>query len=175
MKKKIALAAAAASLMFAGAASAADMAPRYTKAPPPVVAPIYNWTGFYIGVNGGWAFDGWSDNTGTIVANTGLAAQIAAGAVPSFLGANHEGGFGGGQIGYNWQVNQFVFGLETDIQGSDIGKTSTIFVPGGVFNPTTSTGRDHIDWFGTARARLGFAANTALFYVTGGAAYGGVH
>ena len=53
--KKIALAAAVASLMFAGAASAADMAPRYTKAPPPVIAPIYNWTGFYIGINGGWA------------------------------------------------------------------------------------------------------------------------
>src|SRR5436190_1294321 len=53
--KKIALAAAAASLMFASAASAADLAPRYTKAPPPVIAPIYNWTGFYIGINGGWA------------------------------------------------------------------------------------------------------------------------
>jgi outer membrane immunogenic protein len=174
--KKITLAVAAASILFTGAASAADLRRPAVKAPPPVVAPIYSWTGFYIGVNGGWAFDGWSDSTGDLIANTGLAGQVAAGTVPRFLGANHEGGFGGGQIGYNWQMNQFVLGVEADIQAADIGKTNTFIVPPvGIFVQTTNTGRDHIDWFGTARVRLGLAANTALFYVTGGAAYGGVN
>src|SRR5262245_54206670 len=173
--KLIALLSGVVCLGAAGAASAADMAVKARPLPPP--APIFTWTGFYIGVNGGWAFDGWDDNIGNLVAfSPGFATAVAAGAAPRFLGTNHEGGFGGGQIGYNWQVNQFVFGLETDIQGADIGRTSTVLFPGDAnFFPTVSTGRDHIDWFGTARVRLGLAANTALFYVTGGAAYGGVN
>src|SRR5437899_1100792 len=130
--KKLALAAAL-TFAFAGAASAADLAARpYVKAP---VAPlaVYNWTGFYVGVNGGWAFDGWDDDkTGNLVAfSAGLAPAVAGGAVAPFLNTKHEGGFGGGQIGYNWQAGQFVFGLETDIQGADIGKTSSVFFPGG--------------------------------------------
>ena len=175
--KKLALAAAL-TFAFAGSASAADLAARpYVKAP---VAPlaVYNWTGFYVGVNGGWAFDGWDDDkTGNHVAfSAGLAPAVAGGAVAPFLNTKHEGGFGGGQIGYNWQAGQFVFGLETDIQGADIGKTSSVFFPGGGgFVPTLSSGRDHIDWFGTARARAGFAVNQILLYATGGAAYGGVH
>ena len=73
-------------------ASAADLAARpYTKAPP--LSPAYNWSGFYIGAMGGYAFD--SDN---------------------------GGGFGGGTIGYNWQApgSQFVFGIEIDAAGASI-------------------------------------------------------
>src|SRR5689334_17635822 len=146
MKKALVLAAA---ILFPGVASAADMAVKARPLPPP--APIFTWTGFYVGVNGGWAFDGWDDNTGNLVAfSAGFAAPIAGGAVPVNRGARHEGGFGGGQIGYNWQANQFVFGLEADIQGADIGRTNTIFFPGGGgFVPVNNTARDHIDWFGT--------------------------
>ncbi|WP_128967863.1 outer membrane protein [Bradyrhizobium guangdongense] len=171
--KKIAMTFLATTAMVS-AASAADLAARYNKAPPPLAAAAYNWTGLYIGVNGGWAFS--SSGTGDLVASDPLLAPaIAAGGVPTNRDAKHQGGFGGGQIGYNWQMNQFVFGLEADIQGADIGRTNATFFPGGGgIVPINNTARDHIDWFGTARARLGFAANTALFYVTGGAAFGGV-
>jgi len=160
------------SLASAGAASAADMA---VKARPalPAPAPVYNWTGWYAGVNGGWAFD--ASSTGSLVASTpGFAGAIAAGGTPTFFGAKHEGGFGGGQVGYNWQMANWLVGVEADIQGADIGRTSTIIFPGGAVFPSVSTGRDHIDWFGTLRGRVGVTAGPALFYATGGLAYGGV-
>jgi len=78
---------AAALLSVATAASAADMQARpYTKAPPPLVSPAYNWSGFYIGAMGGYGWDS----------------------------GDFSGGFGGGTIGYNWQFpgSQFVFGIE---------------------------------------------------------------
>ena len=85
------------------AASAADLAARpYTKAPA-LVAPGYNWSGFYAGVMGGYA---WASDA--------------------------KGGFGGGTLGYNWQApgSQFVFGLEIDAAGSGLKATQSGFVPG---------------------------------------------
>ena len=161
------------SIATMGAASAADMA---VKARPAVLppAPIYSWTGWYAGVNGGWAFD--TTSTGSLVAFTPpFAGAVTAGGTPSFLGAKHEGGFGGGQVGYNWQMSNWLLGVEADIQGADIGRTSTVTFPGGGgIVPSVSTGRDHIDWFGTLRGRAGVTAGPALFYATGGLAYGGV-
>ena len=153
---------------------AADLAARpYTKAPAVVVDPAYNWSGWYVGVNGGWA---WGNTTGDRVATSAdLLPAVAIGTVPN-LNAKHEGGFGGAQAGYNWQTGNWVFGIETDIQGSDIGRTTTTVVPFPVApGLSTSTGRDHMDWFGTFRGRIGIAANNVLFYGTAGAAYGGVH
>jgi len=101
MKRLLLAGAALLSLMTA--ASAADLAARpYTKAPP--LSPAYNWTGFYIGVMGGYAFD-----------------------------SGNGGGFGGGTIGYNWQApgSQFVFGIEIDAAGASI-KDSQSFVFGNV-------------------------------------------
>ena len=95
MKRLLLAGAALLSLMTA--ASAADLAARpYTKAPP--LSPAYNWSGFYIGAMGGYAFD--SDN---------------------------GGGFGGGTIGYNWQFpgSQFVFGIEVDAAGASIKDSQT--------------------------------------------------
>lgn len=161
-----------------GAASAADMAvkaPMY-KAPPPVA--VYSWNGWYVGVNGGYA---WDNSTGNLNAfsttppGDNFGPAVAAGGTPSFLGAKHEGGFGGAQVGYNWQMTNWLLGAEADIQGADIGRTSTIVFPGGGgIVPSVSTGRDHLDWFGTVRGRVGFVASTVLFYGTGGFAYGGV-
>ncbi len=156
------------------AASAADLAARpYTKAPM-VMDAVYSWTGFYVGVNGGYAFD--DRNHGTLIANDPIAAgAVAVGGIPGNLLLRHEGGFGGAQVGYNWQMSNFVLGLEADIQGADIGKSVVQFFPGGGgVVPITTTARDHIDYFGTVRGRLGFAANNWLFYGTGGFAYGGV-
>jgi outer membrane immunogenic protein len=153
-----------------GGAMAADMA---VKAAPIPVAMGYNWTGWYVGLNGGGA---WGDRTGDLVAFDPIAAlAVTAGGSPRHLGANHSGGFGGAQVGYNWQTTNIVFGIETDIHGASIGDTSTLTFPGGGgILPSVSTGRDRIDWFGTFRGRIGFAANNVLFYGTGGLAYGGV-
>jgi outer membrane immunogenic protein len=154
-------------------ASAADLAPRtYTKAP--VVEAAYNWSGWYAGANAGYS---WSDSTGSLNAFTpDLAVPVAGGGTPAFLNTKHEGGFGGGQVGYNWQVGRWLVGLEADVDGADIGRTSLVSFPGSVaLDPTNSTGRDHIDWFGTFRGRVGVTANNVLFYGTGGLAFGGTH
>jgi outer membrane immunogenic protein len=141
------------------------------KAPPP--PPWYDWTGFYIGADGGYS---WGRGSTTITA-PGIAA---------FSGTqNINGGLGGGQIGYNWQFNRiWVAGLEADIQGT--GERGNAGLPTVVTTPafavlalpsTTTTGTisEKLPWFGTLRGRLGVEpANYWLLYVTGGLAYGEV-
>jgi len=111
------------------------------------------WSGFYAGVNGGYAFDAQDRHGGVL----------------------DDGGFGGGQIGYNWQGiwhPHFVFGIEADIQGSGIDNRglATLIPSGNIANHEIS-----IDYFGTVRGRLGYAAGPLLIYGTGGFAYGGVN
>ena len=100
-------------LGMAAPATAADLAARpYTKAPPPMVAPIYDWTGFYIGGNGGW---GQSDNCLNFVDAFGFDFRDGC--------ASRSGGLIGGQIGYRWQANQWVFGLEAQGDWADLSHT----------------------------------------------------
>jgi outer membrane immunogenic protein len=152
-----------------GAALAADMdmarkAEMAVKAQP---APISSWSGLYGGVNGGGAF---GNTTGTL---STFGPMVPTGATPQTnLGAKHDGGFGGAQLGLNWQTGSFVLGVETDIQGADIGRTSTTTSVGAANRVVT--GRDHIDWFGTVRGRAGVAVDQVLFFGTAGLAYGGV-
>jgi outer membrane immunogenic protein len=152
--KKIALAAVAASLMFAGAASAADMAPRYAKAPPPIVAPIYNWGGFYIGANGGW---GSSHKCWDFTTPAGVFV-VAEGCHDA------TGGTVGGQIGYRWQATNWVFGLEAQGNWADF-KGSNISLAFPAFRNDT-----RIDAFGLFTGQVGYAWNNVLFYVKGGGA-----
>src|SRR5271169_7176029 len=102
-----------AAVSFASVASAADMPAKAPVYKAPIVASIYNWTGFYVGANGGY---GWSTQSGTVTAtnNTGASDSLA--------GPHAVGGFGGGQIGYNWQApgSQWALGAELDIEGSGI-------------------------------------------------------
>jgi outer membrane immunogenic protein len=152
--KKIALAAVAASLMFAGAASAADMAPRYAKAPPPIVAPIYNWGGFYVGVNGGW---GSSHKCWDFTTPAGVFV-VAEGCHDA------TGGTVGGQVGYRWQATNWVFGLEAQGNWADFkGRNTSIAFP--AFQNDT-----RIDAFGLFTGQVGYAWNNVLFYVKGGGA-----
>ncbi|MDO8398744.1 MAG: outer membrane beta-barrel protein [Bradyrhizobium sp.] len=148
---------AALSLGLVNAASAADMAARpYTKAAPIAVA-MYNWTGFYIGANGGWASSHkcW-DYAGTVAAP--LAVNLAEGCHDA------TGGTIGGQIGYNWQAGSWVFGLEAQGNWADLsGRNVSIAFPG-------FTNRSRIDAFGLFTGRVGYAWNNALLYVKGGAA-----
>nr|WP_256465011.1 MULTISPECIES: outer membrane beta-barrel protein [unclassified Bradyrhizobium] len=146
-------AAGALALGLSAPASAADMAARpYTKAPP-MVAAIYDWSGFYIGANGGW---GSSRNSWDSVA-------------PFLVGpeGSHDatGGVAGGQVGYRWQTGTWVFGLEAqgdwaDLRGNNL---STLFGPG-------FRNDSRINAFGLFTGQLGWATNNVLFYVKGGAA-----
>jgi len=140
-------------LGVAAPASAADLAPRpYTKAPPPVVAPIYDWTGFYIGANGGW---GQSRNCVDFLV-TGF--DFADGC------RERSGGLVGGQIGYRWQFNQFVVGVEGQGDWADLSNTRV-----SIFRPAFST-RTKTDGIGLITGQIGYAWNASLFYVKGGAA-----
>ena len=135
MNKTMRAMALAALTAASGAATAADL----SRGPTPYYsqpASYYNWAGLYAGVNVGYA---WGHVTGSSLDPDGI--------------------FGGGQVGYNWQSGQFVFGAETDIQASAADDT---FAPWKFSNP----------WFGTLRGRAGYAMNNILFYGTLGMAYG---
>ncbi len=124
----------------------------------PVVAPVYNWGGIYLGINGGYGF-GKSEWTGG-----GLSTG----------NFNTSGFVVGGTLGANYQVDAFVFGVETDLDWTGI----TGSVSGGCSQPgppaVFSSCQTSNDWLGTTRGRLGYAADRVLFYGTAGAAYGDV-
>ena len=129
--------------------------------PVPVVQPpAFTWTGFYIGVNAGL---GWS-NSGTINISDPIVGNT------SINTAGTTGFVGGGQIGYNWQHQRWVFGLETDIQYSDL-KSGVAWAAYEWFGYSSSNSQ----YFGTVRGRVGYAFDRTLFYVTGGLAYGGLN
>jgi len=168
-----------AAMAATSAASAADLAARpYTKAP--VMEPIYNWTGFYIGGNVGYSW-GRSSDTSTLTNGAGAVLFTSADR------ANMDGVIGGGQIGYNWQVQNWVWGLEADIQGSGQKGSRAYLCPTGVCTPpfgviavfpgpAVPVSLDQkLEWFGTVRGRVGVLATPqVLFYATGGLAYGEV-
>lgn len=150
------------------AAMAADLPARtYTKAPV-YVEPAFNWSGFYVGGNIGYSW-GRSENDGVISA-------VSTGAPLFFATSRNDvnGVIGGGQFGYNWQMSNWVVGLEADFQGSG-EKGSSLFIcaacsPGG--NITTDL-TQKLNWFGTVRGRAGILVTpTILLYGTGGLAYG---
>jgi outer membrane immunogenic protein len=132
-------------------ASAADIVrPRHempVKAPA-YVPPLYDWTGFYVGINGGYGFG-----------RSGFLAPS-----PS-SGFNVDGGMVGGTVGYNYQINQAVLGIEGDMD-ADWAKGSTTCA--GVSCTVKN------EWLSTLRGRLGYAAGRFMPYVTGGAAFGDI-
>ena len=158
----------------------------------PVMAPVavYNWTGFYAGVNAGysWGRDPY-DITGTTSTRTrvfrafGLPAETLISDVtapgPAFASsgtADIDGAVAGGQIGYNWQASSWVFGLETDIQWTgQKGSTAFCLTVGCPLGSFVANADYHLRWFGTLRARAGILIDPrVLLYVTGGLAYGQV-
>jgi outer membrane immunogenic protein len=141
----------------AGGANAADL-PVYTKAPKAVP---YNWTGFYLGVEGG---AGW-----------GNAVQMDA---TGFNSGNYtpNGAFVGGTIGYNWQFANWVYGLEGDASWADISAftpgTDPIAGPCGGLPSRCATKLEAIE---TVRGRVGYAFGYVMPYITGGLAVGSLH
>lgn len=156
--KLIAAFACTTALVSAGAASAADLAARpYVKAPA-YAEPLFNWTGFYVGghLGGAWTNQQWINS-----ANTTLFGDLAPG---EGFRQRGSGIMGGAQIGYNWQANNFVFGLEGTISGLNNKGT--------VVNTVFGAGDDVFSWrtnvLATIVGRAGFAVNNNLFYAKGG-------
>jgi outer membrane immunogenic protein len=143
--------AAVATVTMMGAANAADIARRQAM---PMKAPAYyapyNWTGFYVGINGGggWGNSDWDAGTGS-------------------SGRNTSGGLVGGTIGYNYQMGQAVFGIEGDIDWSNMRGSSSAA-------PCTTSCETRNSWLGTVRGRVGYAFDRFMPYLTGGLAVGDV-
>ncbi len=155
-------------LTVGGPAIAADLPEPAPPPPPrapatyvPVVPTVYNWSGVYIGINGGYGFgtSNWTDAHNQSGVNT--------------TGDFSTSGFlAGGTVGGNYQWGQFVLGVEGDFDWSNLkgssGSGFCIFFPGAPSCQTAS------NWLGTARGRVGYAFDRILVFATGGGAFGNV-
>jgi outer membrane immunogenic protein len=144
--------------LLAGSALSAAAADLRRPPPPraqiaaPVLAPLFDWSGFYVGINGGWSWGRSSyDFVGSGLGSTGDFRTT--------------GGLIGGTLGYNYQVGQAVLGLEADLGWS--GARGSALCPGGGAICET-----HNRWLGTVRGRVGYAMDRFMPYITGGLAYG---
>jgi outer membrane immunogenic protein len=129
----------------AAASEAADVSVGPAYPPPPLIPFVYNWTGFYAGAHAGV---GWSDGD-----NSGSAGFV-----------------GGGQAGFNYQINQWVVGIEGDIAGTTIkdSVSATVVGPGAVI---TGNAEASLDWVATLAPRVGYAFNNWLVYGKVGGAW----
>lgn len=152
----------------AATASAADMA---VKAPPPApMVQVYNWTGFYIGLNAGGA---WGRSDVDALTEENFASQVPFENAAGTRSFRPAGFIGGGQVGYNWQTGNFVLGIEADAQYQDLRASSVVnpVIPGvgGIMTQSVKS-----DFLATVRPRIGVVFGSALFYATGGLAVGTV-
>ncbi len=159
---------AACTLADMGPAAAADL-PQAAPPPPqapvayiPTVAPVYNWGGIYWGINGGYGFGDskWTDpNNFSALGSTGSFST--------------SGYVVGGTLGVNYQMDAFVIGAEGDLGATGIkGSSNSAFcavIAAGVTSCDTKN-----TWLGTARVRVGYAADRVLFYGTAGGAFGNI-
>lgn len=146
-------------------AFAADMP---VKAPPMPAIAAYNWYGFYVGVHAGY---GWGGDSVSFSGTTpGYGSQIPT-LIPNSLSGSGSGFIGGVQYGSNYQFGNWVLGLESDFSWTDFGKSETVTLTS-LGNTRINTAEQSLNWFGTTRARVGYAANNWLFFVTGGLANG---
>jgi outer membrane immunogenic protein len=165
MSRKFLLASVGALALTGSAALAADLP---SRAPPPVYvppAPIFTWTGIYVGGQIGYAWGGGSDNfTGyDPFSGLGIATSIA---------GTPNGVIGGANVGYNLQINQWVVGLEGSVDGTSLSTSTNASLPilGSLFNVNANTSANIQ---GSIRGRVGIAWDRALIYATGGVAFGG--
>jgi outer membrane immunogenic protein len=129
--------------------------------------PSFNWSGYYAGINAGFGTSDKEDivTTGVLAGNI---AQIAANRRPGLVTNSRDGFLGGAQLGYNWQVGKIVYGIEADLDLTDLDHTTSFI----------STLNDRTDFkqkqtsLGTVRARAGYAVGNWMPYVTAGWAFG---
>jgi len=155
MRKLLLAAAGLAALGMAAPASAADLAAKpYVKAPPPP-PPVFSWTGFYVGGNigGAWAKNNWTDSV----------------FLTNFNHGNNGRFIGGGQIGGNYQIGNFVVGGEWDFDWAGNHNGNSVFIPGVGSIAVTNNNR----WITTVAARFGYAVDHWLFYGKAGGGWVG--
>jgi len=161
---KLLITTALAASLLAGTAYAADLV-MYEEPVPMVEAPAFDWTGFYVGINGGLAGgtfehpvafdDGEDDVSGTVdITSSGFLYGVQAGA--------------------NWQLDDnFLIGIEADVQGSSVDGRLSIELEGdGPGETLAADAGTSLDWLATIRPRLGFVHDQFLVYATGGLAFG---
>jgi outer membrane immunogenic protein len=157
------------------AALAADMP---VKAPVFTPVPVYNWTGLYVGLNAGVGFGRANANTDPAFSPTGYFAATSTPAISTAgnQSMNRAGFTGGLQLGYNWQMNNAVLGLEADFgyMGMRASSSASALYPCCAPTGFTVSSTAKTDWLMTLRPRLGIANNNWLFYLTGGLAVGQV-
>lgn len=142
------------------------MAVKAPPAPVPAAAPVPIWTGYYIGLNAGYA---WGQNATTCTFATGVGSPCEGIAFPDL---KSRGGLFGAEIGANWQFQNWVVGAAVDWSALDLHADE--------FFPSVDAGKanqiaSRYDWLGTARGRVGYAVGQSLFYGTGGLAVGRVN
>lgn len=155
-------------VLLAVSARAASLPLKARPAPPPP-APMSPWNGFYLGVNGGYAWG--SDPIAVAPASPGAISDFST-SVPAGVSGSPAGGLFGVQLGYNTQwTPQLLLGIETDFDYADIdGAGSVALTP---FTTTfTTSAAQGLSWLGTLRGRVGVTFDRALIYGTGGLAYG---
>jgi outer membrane immunogenic protein len=135
-------------ILLSGAAGAADLS-KVALPPAPELPAFYSWTGFYAGLQGGYA---WSDSR----------VRIGGAFAPTSFRIGKDAAFGGAHAGFNYQVDGIVLGVEGDVEALD---SRTRFDGDGL------SGRVSQDWQASARARLGFAFDRWMVYGTGGASF----
>lgn len=150
-----------AALALSTAAFAADL----PVVPPEEAVAPWTWTGFYIGINGGGAFGEYGDFD---FIENGVTLD-------SFSALEEDGGFFGGQVGYNYQLDSnWVLGVEGDIQKSWIDGDFAGLpadIDAGATGLDDLVGEFDVNWFATLRGRVGYAWDRTLFYATGGVAF----
>ena len=152
-------------LALAGTAFAADLP--LLAPPPPPPPPVFSWTGLELGGQIGYDWGNDNSNLTTFVASTPTSI------LGSTTSTNVSGAIGGAHLGYNWQINQFVLGVESDVDSTNLnghevnplGGISGVVIP----IPLTDKVRSTIE--GSFRGRIGWAWNNWLFYGTGGIAF----
>jgi outer membrane immunogenic protein len=155
-------------VLIASPAMAANLPVKAPPAPAPAAIPVPIWTGFYVGLNAGYA---WGQNATTCAFIAGIGSPCQGIAVPDL---KSRGGLFGVEVGANWQFQNWVIGAAADWSAIDL-HASTIFPSVDVGkNGTSDQLSSRYDWLGTARGRIGYALGQSLFYGTGGLAVGDV-
>lgn len=172
--------------VMTAASVAADLPARGPAvAPAPIyAAPIFTWSGFYVGLNAGAGFRSGNDGRADRVFDNGGGAPVGAGLIAAInadlalagrRGSDDTGFTGGAQIGYNWQFGSLVFGVEADINYLDRGDGDRGYrilgIGGTGLDLTVNGNRGGSDYFGTLRGRIGYAFDRTMIYATGGFAY----
>jgi outer membrane immunogenic protein len=179
MKRVIIGGLAVSALLTAASLSSASAADMPLKAPPPVAAPVFSWTGFYIGASAGgqWGQDAITGSGNPVgFVPFGINVPVFNSALGTSL--HPEGFIGGGQIGYNWQTGSYVFGLEGDANG--LSGKATRNLTGAPLTAAGFAAADFVNdsaqasFLATFRGRVGVTFDRTLFYATGGGAWGTV-